>query len=103
MRFYALEKLINLFPGYRRQFKIDDHQLLLLQVGQQHFLVEALCPHRQQALVEAPLNGEAIVCPQHHYQFSLHNGQVLASTEAPCRDLRCYELIYEGNELGVLL
>ena len=31
MRFYPLEKLINLHDDYSRQFKIDNLQLLLLQ------------------------------------------------------------------------
>ena len=35
MRFYPLEKLINLHDDYTRQFKIDHLQLLLLQQLQQ--------------------------------------------------------------------
>ncbi len=41
MRFYPLEKLINLHDGYTRQYKIDSLQLLLLQRDGQLHLIEA--------------------------------------------------------------
>ena len=42
MRFYALEKLINLHDNYTRQFKIDHLQLLLIQSQNQGQLVNQL-------------------------------------------------------------
>ena len=53
MRFYPLEKLINLHDAYTRQFKIDNLQLLLMQRRGELFLIEAHCPHRNQ-LAHAP-------------------------------------------------
>ena len=42
MRFYPLEKLINLHDSYSRQFKIDNLQLLLLQRDGELYLIEGL-------------------------------------------------------------
>jgi len=56
MRFQPLEKLINLGDGYRRAFKIDSLGLLLLQVGDQRYLIEARCPHQGHALESAPVD-----------------------------------------------
>ena len=53
MRFIPLEKLINLEEGYRREFRIDYHRLLLLQYRGDLHLIEAVCPHQEHPLAEA--------------------------------------------------
>jgi nitrite reductase/ring-hydroxylating ferredoxin subunit len=103
MRFQTLEKLINLHNGYRRQFRIDSLHLLLLQQDDEVYLLEARCPHRDQSLDAAGIDQGSIECPQHHYRFSLRDGALISFTEEPCRALRIYELVYEGNEVGVLV
>ena len=103
MRFYPLEKLINLHDGYRRVFKIDSHALLLLQHDGALHLIQATCPHRAQGLDEAVIQGDQLECPLHGYRFSLRDGTVLRASEEPCRGLKVYPLEYEGNEVGVLL
>ena len=52
MHFYSLEKLINLQDGYRREFRINYHRLLLLQVEGECYLLEALCPHQEHPLID---------------------------------------------------
>jgi nitrite reductase/ring-hydroxylating ferredoxin subunit len=103
MRFFALEKLINLHDGYTRQFKIDNLRLLLIQRSGELYLIEGSCPHRAHPLDAATIDGGIIQCALHLYQFSLHDGRLLHATEEPCRGLRTFELIYEGNEVGVML
>lgn len=103
MQYYRLEKLINLYDGYRRAFKIDAHQLLLLQENNRCFLIEGFCPHRGQSLDAADLDGTELVCPRHHYRFDIGSGALLRATEEPCRNLRRYELIYRDTEIGVML
>ena len=103
MRYYALEKLINLHDGYRKTFKIDEHNLLLLQEGGERCLIESRCPHRGHRLAEADISGTAITCPLHGYRFDLRDGRALRTTEEPCRNLRIYDLVDEGREVGVLL
>ncbi len=103
MRFYPLEKLINLEDGYSREFKIDHLQLLLIQRGGQRYLIEARCPHRGHPLMSATLQGGILQCPLHQYRFSIADGDLLHATEEPCRGLRVFVLVYEGNEVGVIL
>ncbi len=103
MRFYALEKLINLNDDYSRKFKIDAVQLLLIQRSGQLYLLEANCPHRNHPLDTASIEGNSIRCPLHQYQFSLHDGALMHASEEPCRALRTYDIVYQGNELGVIL
>lgn len=103
MRYYSLEKLINLHDGYRKTFKIDEHHLLLIQEEGERFLVESYCPHREHSLIDATVFGESITCPHHGYQFHLGTGDVLAVTEEPCQRLKVYELVEEGRDVGVML
>ena len=103
MRFYPLEKLINLHDGYVREFKIDHLRLLLIQRAGERYLIEAYCPHREHPLDVATIDGETIRCGLHDYVFSLSDGRVLQATEEPCRALRRFELVYEGIEVGLML
>ena len=103
MRFYPLEKFINLHDGYRRVFRIDEHQLLLIQEGGERYLVEALCPHRGHPLERGSIEGGTLRCPLHDYRFELDSGRVSAITEEPCRALRRYALVDRETDCGVML
>ncbi len=101
MRFVPLDKLINLHDGYRKSFRIDYHQLLLLQVEGQHFLIEAVCPHQEHPLSEAWVGENCIECPLHGYRFALNSGDLVYASEEPCRGLKTWQVAYEGAEVGV--
>ncbi len=103
MRYFSLEKLINLHDGYRKTFKIDEHHLLLIQEDGDRFLIESFCPHREHSLIDATVFGDSISCPHHQYQFHLGSGDILRRTEEPCRKLRIYDLVEEERDVGVLL
>lgn len=103
MRFYLLEKFINLHDGYRRTFRIDEHQLLLIQEEGERYLVEAFCPHRGHPLDSAGIDNHALRCPLHNYRFELGSGRVRMATEEPCRALRHYQLVERDTDLGVML
>ncbi len=103
MRFYPLEKLINLHDNYTRQFKIDNLHLLLIQRSGQLFIIEAHCPHRSHPLDAATIDNDIIQCALHQYQFSIADGSLLHATEEPCRGLRVFEPSWVGNEVGLML
>jgi nitrite reductase/ring-hydroxylating ferredoxin subunit len=103
VRFYPLEKLINLHDNYMRHFRIDHRDLLLIQRRGDVFLIEGGCPHRGHPLDTATIDRGILQCALHQYQFELHSGRLLHATEERCRDLRTYQLVFEGNEVGVIL
>jgi len=102
MRFVGLEKLINLHDGYCRQYRVEFHSLLLLQRQGECFVFESLCPHREHPLEAASVEGGIVECPLHGYQFSLRSGELLYASEQPCRSLRVWPVIYQGNEVGIV-
>ena len=102
MRFIGLEKLINMQDGYRREFTVDYHKLLLLQHEGEHYLVEARCPHLEHPLIEAWLENGELTCPLHGYRFSLLTGRLITATrEEECRPLKVWPVAYEGSDVGV--
>ncbi len=103
MRFYGLEKLINLHDDYMRHFRIDHRDLLLLQRRGEVFLIESRCPHRGHPLDAATIDRGVIECALHQYRFELAGGRLVQATEESCRDLRTYPVVFEGNEVGVML
>ncbi len=102
MRFVPLERLINLHDGYRREFRIDYHKLLLIQVDGERYLIEANCPHQEHPLTEAWVDKNCIECPLHNYRFSLKDGQLLYAAEEECRGLKTWPVEYEGAEVGLV-
>ncbi|MFK8047942.1 MAG: Rieske (2Fe-2S) protein [Halioglobus sp.] len=103
MRFYPLDKLINLNDSYARAFKIDSIRLLLIQRAGEVFIIESHCPHKEHPLELASIDKGVIQCALHHYQFAINDGHLIQATEEPCRALKTYEVIYEGNEVGLML
>lgn len=100
MRFVALEKLINLHDGYRRRFKIDQLDILILQEQGKLAIVQSRCPHRQFPLTDAEVVDNVIVCPVHGYGFDLSSGR---SLEPSCPGLAVWPVVYEGNAIGIML
>ena len=101
MAFHALEKLMFLEDGYRREFIIDGIPLLLIQEDGQRYLIRNQCPHRGASLTEGAVTAGVIRCPNHGWSFSLSDGQCRLPAPGPC--LTRYTLIYDGNQLGVAL
>lgn len=99
MAFVALERLMFLEDGYRREFVINGVPLLLLQTAGQRRLLRNQCPHRGHALADGDITEGVIRCPQHGWSFSLADGSCRLPGPGPC--LRFYELIYEDSRIGV--
>lgn len=105
MQYYALEKLINLGPEYRRAFQIDDRHLLLLESDGEYHLVSNICPHKGYNLQEGKVEEGHLHCPFHGHRFRLDDGSVTDAlgNNADCRPLTIYQLDYQNNDIGVWL
>lgn len=98
MSFLPLEKLINLHDGYRKVIKHNALEVLVLQHEGSLYILQSRCPHQQQPLHAADVQGGVIFCPRHHYGFDLSTGQQL---ELACAALTLYPAIYEGAVVGI--
>lgn len=117
MAYQKLEMLINLHDGYRRAFRVQHKELLLIQDAEERYLIDRHCPHAGQRLDKASVNAGMIVCPRHGQCFLLSDGSpcLLGGTAPasegvevaerqdpePIRAVGVYELVYDGNTIGV--
>lgn len=99
MPFVALEKLHQLYDGYRKAFALDGQPLLLLQENGKTLLIKNSCPHAGAALTYATCTGSAIRCPLHGMEFDLTTGR--SRNPACANALQFLPLIYEGSNIGV--
>ncbi len=99
--YYRLESLMNLYEGYCREFIVDGRQLLLTQSSSKPFLIENKCPHQGFSLVDAHIEDSMITCAAHMVTFSMIDGRVQPGSHIRCGALKVYELVYQGNEVGV--
>ncbi len=98
MAFYPLERLMNLYDGYTRAFRIASHDLLLVQDRGRTALLVNRCPHQAAPLTSASVVNGMIRCPAHGMSFDLHSGRSADGCE---RLLQFLPLAYEGNMVGV--
>jgi nitrite reductase/ring-hydroxylating ferredoxin subunit len=102
MTFYRLEKLINLYDGYRQAFRVGGQPLLLLQEGGQCWLIRDLCPHKAFPLRNGTLRGTVLRCNHHGLDFDLSKGgRCIQQPRHFC--LTTYPLQYDGDSIGVEL
>jgi len=100
MAFYALERLINLYDGYRRPFVVAGQPLLLIQEEGRRVIILNQCPHLQAPLERGSIHDGFIQCPAHGMRFDLVSGQ---SLDACNNGLQFLPIAYDGNQLGVNL
>ena len=102
MAFIGLEKLINFTPGYRKTFRVNQHEILLMNVEGTPFIIASRCPHQQWPLLNATIVETDIICGLHNARFSLKTGDVRDNCKGfSCASLKIYKVYFEGNQIGV--
>lgn len=100
--YHRLEKLINLYDGYRRVFQVGNLSLLLIQENGVRYLLRNHCPHKGFPLHTGTLSGSRLRCAFHAMEFDLaRQGRCIQHPSQP--GVEMYVLVYEGNEVGVEL
>lgn len=102
MAFVALEKLHQLYDGYRRVFRVAGREWILLQEEGRLYCIANQCPHLQAPLAQASIANNVLRCSTHGIEFNLRSGMAL--NPLSCRhSLTFLPLIYDANQVGVEL
>lgn len=74
--------------------------LAVCRLDGNYLAFDSKCPHRGAQLAEGELAGELIVCPLHHFKFSLKTGRCVMPKHLK---LRSFPVREEGGELKIEL
>ena len=96
MTFHRLVRLDQVGEGLKARFRIGRHELLLVSVGTELFLLDARCPHAGSDLGRGTLTGYQLRCPGHGQVFDLREA---GRPGQPAR----YTVEYDGAWAGVSL
>lgn len=97
--FYPLEKLHLLHDGYKRTFKLDRIEVMLIQDEGRTYLIENRCPHADAPFTYGSVKEGRIQCPMHGLNFDLETGRSSAC-QVP---LKRFTPVYEGTTIGIEL
>lgn len=103
MAFYALANLADLYDGYSVGFIVQGRPLLLLQDHGDRFIIENRCPHMDAPLSTGKVGQGAIVCRAHGIAFDLRSTRARGPLADTLDCLKTFNVVYEGNKIGVEL
>lgn len=90
----------ELGPGAKREVEVGGEALVLVNVGQTYYALQANCPHDSTNLAtEGRLLGDRMVCPYDDWAYDVRTGHRVDPPGGP--RLRRYGIRVEGNEILV--
>ena len=78
----------------------DELVLAVCRLDGSYHAFDSKCPHRGAQLADGELAGELLVCPLHHFKFSLKTGRCVMPRHLK---LRRFPVRQEGGELKIEL
>ncbi len=85
-------------PGEARVATVGGVEVAVVNLGGEFHALDNRCPHADGPLGEGFVQGEAIVCPLHYWEFDIRTGEYLDDPEV-C--VRRYETRVEGSDVLV--
>ena len=98
--FYPVAQIGDVPPGTGKaiQFGLQNDCVLFCTEANEHFVTGRLCPHQNEPLDCARLEGREVICRRHHLRFDLASGDC---TNAGGYGLRTLEIRIDGNTIFV--
>jgi nitrite reductase/ring-hydroxylating ferredoxin subunit len=85
--------------GAIKQFDLKEEEILVVNLGDQFFCLEARCSHAGAPLAEGSLQGDILTCPWHYSQFKITDGSVV---RGPANvSLKVYRMMVKEGQLLV--
>jgi 3-phenylpropionate/trans-cinnamate dioxygenase ferredoxin subunit len=93
-------------PGTSKAVKVEDKEVLLVNVNGNFYAVSQKCTHMGGDLAKGKLEGNIVTCPRHHSQFDVTNGKVVSHPKVPlmhpkAKDLQTFEVKIQNDDIMV--
>lgn len=99
MAFQRVCSLDDLWQGEMEEFEVDGEEILLLHTeGGDIRAIPASCPHQETPLVEGELDGNALTCSAHLWQFDVISGKGINPDDA---ELCLFPVKVENDDIYV--
>ena len=95
--FVKVAAVADVAPGSGTCVEVNGKQIALFNVGGTFHAVDGVCPHRGGPLGEGELEGNAVTCPWHAWQFDVTTGESLTDDSS----VACYVVKVDGDEVLV--
>ncbi len=86
-------------PGEMNQFEIKGKELLVVNLDNQFYCLNARCTHAGAPLVEGTLDGDILTCPWHRSRFRVTDGSVVNGPAQ--KSLGIYKMVVKDDQLFI--
>ncbi len=90
----------DLAPGTGTVAEISGQAIAVFNLDGTFYAFDNTCVHRGGPLGEGELEGEAVTCPWHGWQYNVKTG---ACINNPSASVKTYQVKVEGEDIKVLL
>ena len=90
----------DLPPGSAKLITLQGVDVALFNAGGKFCAIDNTCAHRGGPLSDGSLNGTAVTCPWHAWEFDVTTGACLTN---PAAKVRSYPVQVQGDDLLVTL
>jgi nitrite reductase/ring-hydroxylating ferredoxin subunit len=97
-KFVKLATLEELPLGAAKEVEFEGRVYALFNVEGQISVIDGICPHQGGPLADGPLEGTAVTCPWHGWQFDVRTGK---TPLGPKIKQTVYEVKVEGQDVLV--
>ena len=87
-------------PGTGLVAEVNGQAIAVFNVDGTFYAMDNTCVHRGGPLGEGELEGEAVTCPWHGWQYNVKTGACITN---PSAAVKCYQLKVEGTDVEVLV
>lgn len=95
--------------GMMKGFTINQKQILIANVDNKYYAIDAICTHRRGYLPKGKLEDNVVICPVHGVRYDVITGKVVKDvsrlvkvlTRRGARDLTSYKLEIKDEEIFI--
>jgi nitrite reductase/ring-hydroxylating ferredoxin subunit len=85
--------------GSMKQFYVKEREVLIINLDNQVFCLDARCTHAGAPLAEGTINGKILTCPWHNSQFRITDGMVVRGPAE--KKLKTYPTTVKDNSVFI--
>lgn len=88
-RYVRIAEIREIPKNEMRVYKVEDHEILVVNVEGEFYAFENQCPHMGYPLYLGTLEGNVLTCGFHYAKFDVSNGRSIGSvTQEPLRKFK---------------